>query len=343
MKYLAGFALALSISTPAFAQEKPFTPQAVVTGGLVVPLYPPDSPLLKKERLGEAEVVTLSTTVAGRINSIVNVHNPTIEVHRAGGNNTGAAVIVVPGGGHNNLVIGSEGADFVPFFFNYGVNTVILRYRLRKDGYVAEVDAVNDMLQAIKLVRANAAEWGIDPKKIGAMGFSAGAELTAPAAINYPEFDKTHDVPGNPLAKVSSRPDFVGVIYPGPSPFRDGKQAAIPDDAPPAFLASAGVGDAVHAVWADEFFAAFLKARIPNLDRDAHLRQRRAWRRPDRSRRQPARHLAVPLHRVVPGSRVSSEGRRGDESGARRGRARGQTAGVAGSHDAAGQIGAAAW
>ena len=105
MKYLAGFALALSISTPALAQDKPFTPQAVVTGGLVVPLYPPDSPLLKKERLGEAEVVTLSTTVAGRINSIVNVHNPTIEVHRAGGNNTGAAVIVVPGGGHNNLVI----------------------------------------------------------------------------------------------------------------------------------------------------------------------------------------------------------------------------------------------
>ncbi|HMC76953.1 MAG TPA: hypothetical protein VKH34_07460, partial [Vicinamibacterales bacterium] len=47
---------------------------------------------------------------------------------------------------------------------------------------------------------------------------------------------------------------------------RDGKQAAIPDDAPPAFLASAGVGDAVHAVWADEFFAAFLKARIPNLE-----------------------------------------------------------------------------
>ena len=266
MKYLGGFALALSISTPAFAQDKPFTPQAVVTGGLVVPLYPPDSPLLKKERLGEAEVVTLSTTVAGRINSIVNVHNPTIEVHRAGGNNTGAAVIVVPGGGHNNLVIGSEGADFVPFFFNYGVNTVILRYRLRKDGYVAEVDAVNDMLQAIKLVRANAAEWGIDPKKIGAMGFSAGAELTAPAAIKYLEFDKTHDVTGNPLAKVSSRPDFVGVIYPGPTPFRDGKPAAIPDDAPPAFLASAGVGDAVHAVWADEFFSAFLKARIPNLE-----------------------------------------------------------------------------
>ena len=91
-------------------------------------------------------------------------------------------------------------------------------------------------------------------------------ELTAPAAIRYPEFDRTDDVAGNPLAKISSRPDFVGVIYPGPSPFRGGAAVPIPDDAPPSFIASGGVGDAVHAVWADEYFAAFLRARIPNLE-----------------------------------------------------------------------------
>ena len=82
------------------------------------------------------------------------------------------------------------------------------------------------MLQAIKVVRAYAEDWGIDPKKIGAIGFSAGAELTAPAAIRYVEFDKTHDVPGNPLAKISSRPDFVGLVYPGPTPFRGGAEVA---------------------------------------------------------------------------------------------------------------------
>lgn len=243
--------LAALLCVAANASAQPFAPQPVVPGGLVLPLYPPDSPMLKKDRLQEAEVVTMSTTVPGRVNSIVNVHNPSIEFHPAGAGNTGAAVIVVPGGGHTQLVIGSEGADFVPFFYNYGVSTIILRYRLRKDGYVAEVDAVNDMLQAIKLARAHAAEWHIDPKKIGAIGFSAGAELTAPAAMKY---DK------------DSRPDFVGIIYPGPSPFRDGAKAPIPDDAPPAFIAGAGVGDAVHAVWADEFFSAFLKARIPNLE-----------------------------------------------------------------------------
>ena len=255
------------VPVPGPATDRPYAPQAILPGGIVVPLYPPDSPLLKADRLREAEVYNMTASVPGRIASIVNIHNPSVELHRVpGGLNTGAAVIVVAGGGHNTLNVGSEGADFVPFFYNYGINTIILRNRLRRDGYNPQVDAVNDMLQAIKVVRAYAGDWGIDPKKIGAIGFSAGAELTAPAALKYLEFDKVHDVPGNPLAKISSRPDFVGLIYPGPSPFRGGAEVAIPDDAPPSFIASGGVGDAVHAAWADEYFAAFLRARIPNLE-----------------------------------------------------------------------------
>lgn len=257
----------LGVPTPAAAGSQPYAPQPIMQGGIVVPLYPPDSSLLNVSRIREAEAYTMTGNVPGRIASIVNIHNPSIELHRVPGSlNTGAAVIVVAGGGHNTLNVGSEGSDFVPFFYNYGVNTVILRNRLRRDGYNPVTDAVNDMLQAIKVVRAYAADWGIDPKKIGAIGFSAGAELTAPAAIKYVEFDKTHDVPGNPLAKISSRPDFVGLIYPGPTPFRSGAAPPIPDDAPPAFITSGGVGDAVHAVWADEFFGAFLRARVPNLE-----------------------------------------------------------------------------
>ena len=256
-----------SIPAPGPATDQPYAPRAILQGGLVVPIYPTGSPLLKADRIKEPEVYNMAGGVPGRIASIVNIHNPSIELHRVpGGMNTGAVVIVVAGGGHRTLNIGSEGSDFVPFFYNYGINTIILRNRLRNDGYVAEVDAVNDMLQAIKVVRANAAAWGIDPKKIGALGFSAGAELTAPAAIKYMEFDKTHDVPGNPLAKVSSRPDFVGLVYPGPTPFRGGADVPIPGDAPPSFIAGPGVGDAGHAIWADEYFAAFLRARIPNLE-----------------------------------------------------------------------------
>ena len=70
------------------------------------------------------------------------------------------------------------------------MNSVILRNRLRRDGYNVQTDAVNDSLQAIRLVRAHANEWNIDPNKIGIMGFSAGAELAAPAAILFDEFDK---------------------------------------------------------------------------------------------------------------------------------------------------------
>jgi endo-1,4-beta-xylanase len=223
--------------------------------------------MLKADRVKEAEVYNMTNGVPGRIASIVNIHNPSIELHRVpAGFNTGAAVMVVAGGGHNTLNVGSEGGDFVPFFYNYGVNTIILRNRLRRDGYNPQTDAVNDMLQAIKVVRAYAQDWGIDPKKIGAIGFSAGAELTAPAAIKFRDFDREQDVAGNPLAKITSRPDFVGLIYPGPTPFRGGADVPIPDDAPPSFLAGGGVGDAVHAVWADEYFAAFLRARIPNLE-----------------------------------------------------------------------------
>ncbi|MEP6915682.1 MAG: alpha/beta hydrolase fold domain-containing protein [Acidobacteriota bacterium] len=257
----------LGVPRPGPVTEKPYAPQPILQGGIVVPIYPATSALLKADRLTEAEVYNMTGGVPGRIASIVNIHNPSVELHRVPGSmNTGAVVIVVAGGGHNTLNVGSEGSDFVPFFYNYGINTVILRNRLRRDGYDPQTDAVNDMLQAIKVVRAYAEDWGIDPKKIGAIGFSAGAELTAPAAVRYAEFDKAHDVPGDPLARISSRPDFVGLIYPGPTPFRGGAEVAIPDDAPPSFIAGGGVGDASHAVWADEYFAAFLRARIPNLE-----------------------------------------------------------------------------
>ena len=247
--------------------QAPFVPPPLAPGGQVVPLFPPTSPRLKKERLSEAEVVTQQQSVPGRVQSIVNVHNPTIEVHVVEpGINTGAAVIVVPGGGHRTLVVGSEGADLVPYFYNYGVATVILRYRLRQDGYIAEKDAVEDAQQAVRIVRARAKEWNIDPQKIGMMGFSAGAELVAPAALLFEQFDAANRDAQDGIAAVSSRPDFVALIYPGPTPFARDPKPAIPRNTPPSFIATAGSGDAVHAVWADEYFSALLKARIPNLE-----------------------------------------------------------------------------
>jgi acetyl esterase/lipase len=255
------------VPAPALASKQPLVPQAVVAGGLVVPLYPQGSAILNQERVREAEQLTMTHGVPGRIQSIVNVHNPSIEVHTVEpGQNTGAAVILAPGGGHNTLVVGTEGADFVPFFYNYGVNTVILRYRLRHDGYNPQVDAVNDAFQAIRLVRARATEWGIDPNKIGIIGFSAGAEVAAPAALAFDAFEQKHADAGDPLAGVSSRPDFVGLLYPGPTPFARDPNTPIPRRTPPTFIASAGSSDRVHAIWADQYFAALLAAGVPNLE-----------------------------------------------------------------------------
>ena len=258
----------LAIPKPGPVTNSPYAPQPIVPGGIVIPLYPPGSPFLKMDRVKEAEKYSMSQTVPGRINSIVNIHNPSMEVHPVErGLNTGAAVILVAGGGHRTLNVGSESADFVPFFYNYGVTTIILRNRLRSDGYNAEVDAVNDALQSIRLVRAYAKEWNLDPQKVGMMGFSAGAELTAAAAVLYEGFDKNNRQPGDPLAGITSRPDFVGIIYPGPSPFAHGRIApAIPRSVPPAFIVCAGSGDRVHAIWAEEYFRAMLALGVPNVE-----------------------------------------------------------------------------
>jgi endo-1,4-beta-xylanase len=162
--------------------------------------------------------------------------------------------------------VGSESADFVPWFYNYGVNTVILRNRLRQDGYNVQTNAVNDALQAIRLVRAYAKEWNIDPNKIGIVGFSAGAELAAPAAIFFEDFDRKNSDPTDPLAGISSRPDFVGLVYPGPTPFARGGNPPIPRNVAPTFITCAGSGDRIHAIWANEYFTAMLQAGIPNIE-----------------------------------------------------------------------------
>lgn len=258
---------ALGIPQPGPTNAGPYAPQPILQGGIVLPLYPADSPLLNRERIREAEIYNLSKAVPGRIQSIVNIHNPSIEVHPVEGSlNTGATVILAAGGGHNSLNVGSESADLVPWLYNYGVNTVILRNRLRRDGYEPRRDAVHDALQAIRLVRAHARDWNLDPAKIGILGFSAGAELSSPAALFFEEFDRTNHAASDPLAGVTSRPDFVGIIYPGPSPFARGGTPPIPRSTPPAFIACPGAGDRVHALWATEYQLAMLQAGIPNVE-----------------------------------------------------------------------------
>jgi endo-1,4-beta-xylanase len=250
--------------TPA---DGPFVPEPAFPGGIVLPLYPPDSPRLNRERIHEAERYNSTSAKSNTLLNTINIHNPTIEVHLAKDRaNNGAAVIVAPGGGHKILWVGPEGYDTVPFFAEFGVTTVVLRNRLRVDGYEPTTDAVNDAFQAIRLVRANAAEWQLDPNKIGILGFSAGAELAAPAALFFEQFDQQNTTSEPKLAGISARPDFVGLVYPGPTPLTRAPETRIPPNVPPSFLVCAGADDKVHAIWAAEYFTPMLKAGVPNLE-----------------------------------------------------------------------------
>ncbi|MGB7327151.1 MAG: alpha/beta hydrolase fold domain-containing protein [Rubripirellula sp.] len=254
------------------AADGPFVPEAALPGGIVLSLYPADSPALNADRVHEAEKYN-TTGNYDRLLNTLNIHNPTIEVHLADDReSTGAAVIVAPGGGHKILWLGPEGLDLVPFFAKQGVSTIVLRNRLRVDGYEPTTDAVSDAFQAIRMVRDHAAEWKLDPNKIGFVGFSAGAELAAPAALFFDDFQSEHSESSDPLAAVSSRPDFVGLVYPGPTPFTRDPNTAIPANAPPSFIVCAGVDDKVHAIWADEYFSPMLRAGIPNLEMHIYAR-----------------------------------------------------------------------
>lgn len=253
---------------PRSAADGPFLPAPALEGGKILALYPPDSPKLNPKRIHEAEKYNTTTPNADRLLTTLNIHNPSMEVHLVpdGVENTGTTVIVAPGGGHKILWLGPEGYDLVPFLGKRGISTVVLRNRLRVDGYEPTTDAVNDAFQAIRLVRKHAKEWQIDPARIGIIGFSAGAELSAPAALFFKKFEDANSQTSDPLAAISARPDFVGLMYPGPSPFAKGAHPEIPANAPPSFVVCAGPGDKIHALWAMEYFTPMLERGVPNVE-----------------------------------------------------------------------------
>ncbi len=167
---------------------------------------------------------------------VKNIHNPSVTVFLPpAAQATGAAVIIAPGGGHRELVFGPEGVEPAQFFQKMGVAAFALKYRLaREDNSPYTINnAADDVRRALRLVRHRAGAWGIDPARIGLMGWSAGGELAA--MVTYGACG------GNPAARdaidrESCRPDFQIAIYPGP----DGVPDALTSKPPPAFLLAAG-------------------------------------------------------------------------------------------------------
>jgi len=176
-----------------------------------------------------------------------NIHNPSLTVFLPpAGKANGTAVVVAAGGGHRELVFDPEGVEPAQYLASLGVTAFALKYRLfREPGSKYTIDnTAEDIRRAMRTVRARAAEWNIEPGRIGVMGWSAGGEVAA--LVAYPP------VEGNPGAKdpvdrVSARPDFQILIYPGPL----GIPAKVPPSAPPLFLLGAADDEYVASVLFD--------------------------------------------------------------------------------------------
>jgi len=126
-----------------------------------------------------------------------------------------AAVIIAPGGGHQFLSIEMEGYDVAKYLAGHGVAAFVLKYRLAREKgstYTVEGDELNDMQRAIRLVRANAAEWNVDPDRVGVMGFSAGGELAVLAATR---FHTPAGLSRDVVDRESDKPAFEALMYPG--------------------------------------------------------------------------------------------------------------------------------
>ena len=215
----------LLMSTSAMAQPIAADPPAASTVGAALPLWPNGAPGSEARR-HEAEIVE---------NSYVrNVQNPSLTVFRPDPRRAnGAAIVVIPGGGHRMLVRVNEGDVPAKALNRYGVTAFVLDYRLSREAgssYTIEGDAAADARRAIRWVRAHAADYGIDPHRVGVMGFSAGGELVSLIADNPPP----SALPSDAVDRQSARPDFQILIYPGPL----GIPAKTVAGAPPAFIAA---------------------------------------------------------------------------------------------------------
>jgi len=176
----------------------------------------------------------IETSDSGEVR-VTQVHRPSLTPYvPESGKATGAAVLVIPGGGHRVLVMTHEGYNVAEWLRDRGIAAFVLKHRLAREpgsSYRIDVEAFADAQRAMRMIRSRASEWGVDPARVGAMGFSAGGELVAMVA--------TRDVAGmaaavDPIDRESARPDFQALIYPG----RSGDIQPTPSSSP-AFLVAA--------------------------------------------------------------------------------------------------------
>ena len=174
---------------------------------------------------------------------------------------TGTAVVVCPGGGYGGLAVGHEGKEPAEWLNRHGIAAFVLRYRLGPRYH--HPAPLQDAQRALRIVRGRAKEWHLDPKRIGIWGFSAGGHLASTAATHFDDGKRDAD---DPVERVSCRPDFALIIYPGYLAIAEKNFEFNPDIpvtalTPPAFLLQAE-DDSVHVENAVEYFMALKRAGV---------------------------------------------------------------------------------
>ena len=250
--------MGLILGCPTFAAEP-----------VVVDVWPGKTPGDVGIQGEEHVIVYQSAILGGPTRLVTNVTKPTLSIYSpAKEMNTGTAMLICPGGGYHSLFWELEGEEVAAWLNAQGMTGIILKYRCpRRPGDVKGEPPLGPLLdaqRAVSLVRSRAKEWGIDPERIGMVGFSAGGHLALATATN---FDKRTYAPIDAIDEVSCRPDFAVMCYSGylKAVGKDELSAGlkIPARTPPIFLAHSsddGISDAEHSAF---MYLALKRAKIP--------------------------------------------------------------------------------
>lgn len=255
----------------AYAKTVTWQPAA---GHTQIPLWPGTPPDAQPVP-GPEYTVTGHKLIGGKtVVGVYNVSRPTMTVYAPTGKNTGAAVVVFPGGGFQGLAMDLEGTDVCDWLTPRGITCVLLKYRVpskpydwhcdcRPHDFALSVPSLEDAQRALRLVRSHAAQWHIDPHKVGVLGFSAGGYLVAEVSTN---FKRRLYAPVDAADKQSSRPDFAVAVYPGHLATDDdtlNPNVAVSRETPPTFLVQAE-DDYVDGVNQSlVYYTALAKAGVP--------------------------------------------------------------------------------
>ena len=253
-----------ALSSTVLAQPSGWPPSP---DHLTIPVWPGAAPGAPTNLPPEADLTTAKdNVVAGRaVYRVGNVVTPTLTLYKPTAKSTGAAVVVFPGGGYRILAIDLEGTEVCDWLNTAGITCVLLKYRVPDTGpYPESTAALQDAQRAMGLVRQHAAEWGIDPNRIGVLGFSAGGHLSAAISNLYEK--RLYD-PIDDADKLSCRPDFSVVVYPGYLALPDQNFAPNAEihptaNTPPTFIVQAE-DDPVHVENAVVYFMQLKNAKVP--------------------------------------------------------------------------------